>query len=1094
MALVSAGVQVSIVDESTYSISTLGTTPLVVVATSENKSNPSGNLAAYTTAANAGEVFLVTSQRELVTNYGQPEFLVSNGTPVHGYELNEYGLYAAYSALGVSNAAYVLRADLDLNQLSSSLVQPSGPPANATLWLDTVNSKFGMLEWNSSTGFREINTSRISGDGKLFVITSTNQISGNEPVTNIGKQGDYAIDATNIDNPAFYKNASGWVEVGSADWEMSWPTVSGTSTYTHSSTNVTFTITGASSGSHVITVRNGNTVSNIAATINTAAITGITASVTTAGYLQIFSNSVASPITLSSSSSILTSLGIPNGGGSFSCPKYIASKHTQVPAGGAWSANGSDPRPTGSIWFKTTSPNNGASIKVNRYSSATQTWTSLTTPIFPSDVAIINDPVYGDPSGGGLGIPASSTYIQSSITTDVTTSQPLYTFKLFDRVAGVSSVTGSTVSPTFVNASNVIPKTYTFTLSASTLQSGSWAMSSPTTVSFTVGNSATANAGVIITAINNAGLVNVNAELTPANKVKITHAAGGVMELHDGANTPLTVSGITISSTGARESDVNAGNIWISNWRPALYTVGSSQPTADPLNGTYWYYNNTVEYDILINNGAAWKGYLLGGTDARGYTLSLTDPAGPIVSASMPTSNSAGDPLVGGDLWVNTSDFENFPRIYRYNDISTTWILIDNTDHTSENGIIFADARWDGSGTVDPITDPLPTIASLLNSNYVDSDCPSYALYPKGTLLFNTRRSGMNVKQFAVNYFPAGGPAVTSTWVSASGNDSNGVAYLGRRAQRAIVVSKMASAVLANTQLLEETRDFNIICAPGYPELGNVLTQLNVNRKETAFVLLDTPMRLAATSNNLLAYGSNLGVADGTDAAAGDALINYEYSAAYYPSGYTQSLAGDFVVVPPTHMALRTIIRSDQKSYPWFAPAGTRRGTVDNVSAIGYIDGQTGSFKSIGVNNGLRDALYQGKVNPITFLTNSGITIYGQKTRSANTSALDRVNVARLIVYLRRKVDLIARDFLFEQNDTVTRKEIKNAIEKELISIKSQRGIYDYSVICDLSNNSTNTIDRNELYVDVAIEPEKSVEFIYIPVRIKNTGDIQAGL
>ena len=93
MALVSAGVQVSIVDESTYSISTLGTTPLVVVATSENKSNPSGNLAAYTTAANAGEVFLVTSQRELVTNYGQPEFLVSNGTPVHGYELNEYGLF-----------------------------------------------------------------------------------------------------------------------------------------------------------------------------------------------------------------------------------------------------------------------------------------------------------------------------------------------------------------------------------------------------------------------------------------------------------------------------------------------------------------------------------------------------------------------------------------------------------------------------------------------------------------------------------------------------------------------------------------------------------------------------------------------------------------------------------------------------------------------------------------------------------------------------------------------------------------------------------------------------------------------------------------
>jgi phage tail sheath protein FI len=127
-------------------------------------------------------------------------------------------------------------------------------------------------------------------------------------------------------------------------------------------------------------------------------------------------------------------------------------------------------------------------------------------------------------------------------------------------------------------------------------------------------------------------------------------------------------------------------------------------------------------------------------------------------------------------------------------------------------------------------------------------------------------------------------------------------------------------------------------------------------------------------------------------------------------------------------------------------------------------------------------------------LSDSGITIYGQKTRSATTSALDRVNVSRLVVYLRRQLDLIARQYIFEPNDEITRKEIKNQIEKELNSIKVNRGLYDYAVVCDTSNNTPDRVDRNELWVDVAIEPVKAVEFIYIPVRIKNTGDIQAGL
>jgi phage tail sheath protein FI len=106
---------------------------------------------------------------------------------------------------------------------------------------------------------------------------------------------------------------------------------------------------------------------------------------------------------------------------------------------------------------------------------------------------------------------------------------------------------------------------------------------------------------------------------------------------------------------------------------------------------------------------------------------------------------------------------------------------------------------------------------------------------------------------------------------------------------------------------------------------------------------------------------------------------------------------------------------------------------------------------------------------------------------------LDRINVARLVAYIRGRLNEIGKTFVFEPNDQITRNEITNAITGLLVDLVNKRGIYDYLVVCDLSNNTPARIDRNELYVDIAIEPVKAVEFIYIPVRIKNTGEIAAG-
>jgi hypothetical protein len=215
--------------------------------------------------------------------------------------------------------------------------------------------------------------------------------------------------------------------------------------------------------------------------------------------------------------------------------------------------------------------------------------------------------------------------------------------------------------------------------------------------------------------------------------------------------------------------------------------------------------------------------------------------------------------------------------------------------------------------------------------------------------------------------------------------------------------------------------------------------------------------------------------------------------AMYYPSGFTNDNTGNNIVVPSSHMMLRTIINSDARSYPWFAPAGTRRGGVDNATSVGFIDGE-GEFRPVALHQGLRDVLDDVKINPIATLTGVGIVAYGQRTRARNPSSLDRVNVARLVVYLRRQLDIMARPFLFEPNDAQTRREIKAAAESLLLELVGQRALYDFIVVCDESNTTPARIDRSELYLDIAIEPVKAVEFIYIPLRLKNTGDIAAGL
>ena len=133
--------------------------------------------------------------------------------------------------------------------------------------------------------------------------------------------------------------------------------------------------------------------------------------------------------------------------------------------------------------------------------------------------------------------------------------------------------------------------------------------------------------------------------------------------------------------------------------------------------------------------------------------------------------------------------------------------------------------------------------------------------------------------------------------------------------------------------------------------------------------------------------------------------------------------------------------------------------------------------------------IYENDLNPIAFIPQRGLTVWGQKTLSAVTSALDRVNVSRLIAKMRYDLARLLEPFLFEINDPVTRRSAQVVTERYLAGLKSLRALYDYAVRCDESNNPPEVIDRNELYVDVAIKPARAIEFIFVPITVLGTGD-----
>ena len=266
--------------------------------------------------------------------------------------------------------------------------------------------------------------------------------------------------------------------------------------------------------------------------------------------------------------------------------------------------------------------------------------------------------------------------------------------------------------------------------------------------------------------------------------------------------------------------------------------------------------------------------------------------------------------------------------------------------------------------------------------------------------------------------------------------------------------------------------------------------------KQTAQALANKLISVAELRQDALAFISPYRLAFLNDGTAGSVTVNSDASItdnlisfyapitsstyAVFDSGYKymyDRFSDTFRYVPLNGDIAGTCARNDLNNFPWFSPAGTARGAILNAVKLAYNPSKT-----------QRDKLYSNRINPVIFSPGDGIVLFGDKTGFAKASAFDRINVRRLFLYLEKAIAAAARDQLFEFNDEITRTNFVNIIEPFLRDVQSKRGIFDYVVICDETNNTAAVIDNNEFVADVYVKPNRSINFIGLTFVATRTG------
>ena len=505
----------------------------------------------------------------------------------------------------------------------------------------------------------------------------------------------------------------------------------------------------------------------------------------------------------------------------------------------------------------------------------------------------------------------------------------------------------------------------------------------------------------------------------------------------------------------------------------------------------YSYFTSIAAYNFFANGGEtllvtrvvsgtyspATSSFISGSTAGAigsGSAFTLTT----ISEGTIMNSTSAVD--ISGSLLSGSTDNIRWAIQNSSTSSGTFDLLIRRGNDNTNNQVVLE--TWTNL-TLDP-TQP-NFISKIIGDQYEDLDVTTNSVQTYGNYRNNSRYvyvSSINPNFLMPYYFDNNGnpkpayapymPAnsnVSGTFGSAVGATTGVANYYnainGTNTQGLVANNYTASVALLSNQ---DAYQFNVLVIPGLynsdTNYGSVMTTVinnTQNRGDNIYVA------------DLVPYSSSV-----TTATQQAAARNTSYAASYWPwVQIVEPDSGQLVWIPASTVMPGVFAYNDTVSEPWFAPAGINRGGLNLVVRAETKLTQT-----------QRDNLYSGNVNPIATFPANGVVVYGQKTLQKQASALDRVNVRRLLIALKNYISGVAQNLVFEQNTIATRNAFLAAVNPYLETVQQKQGLYAFKVIMDDSNNPADVIDRNQMVGQIYIQPTKTAEFIYLDFNILPTG------
>jgi hypothetical protein len=585
------------------------------------------------------------------------------------------------------------------------------------------------------------------------------------------------------------------------------------------------------------------------------------------------------------------------------------------------------------------------------------------------------------------------------------------------------------------------------------------------------------NTGSVTTASVNINSASLAPYITPTGSFNVN----GITIAVTGSPAPANTSTTIFVSSGSTPAATITSIVTAFNFSASLspYNTNLQHITSSASGSTGLFFNSTAGTSGTIGNsyyvvlGSTTTNFS-GGTNFTSFTLETLSEGS--------LMNNSGSIDASGSLASGSADNVRWQILNRNISTGTFDLLIRRGDDTTNNPIVLE--TWTNL-SLDPFSPNYiaATIGDYItNYNSITNQIEITGSYPNRSAYVRVASVAMPTP----NYFQNNGSPVSAytssipvnasgAFGAATGNlfYGGGAHYYGNITSAATNIQGISASNYNNMISLLANQDdyrFNILLTPGLfsnaSTLGTsqVTTAINntQNRGDSIYVV------------DLVPYGTTT-ISTVTDAAS---VRNTSYATSYWP--WVQTVDPDLgknVWVPASTMMGGVFAYNDSVSEPWFAPAGINRGGLSNVIRAEWKLTQAD-----------RDSLYTGRVNPIATFPGQGVVVYGQKTLQAKASALDRVNVRRLLIALKSYISQVAQNLVFEQNSTATRNQFLSQVNPYLTSVQQRQGLYAFRVIMDDSNNTPDVIDRNQLVGQIYIQPTKTAEFIYLDFSILPTG------